>query len=196
MATPSDSARDNGLAAIVAGLDTRYRTLGEMVYEVIKEAILTGALRPGQRLRQEALAETLDVSRIPVRSALMQLEREGLVSFRAGRGAVVRTLSAGQVREIYELRELLEAHAVRKVMASMTPERLARLGDLAAQAAGRRRAPSSSTSARRSTASSTTPSTTRAWSRSSRSSGVPSGATCSGAESPRRPVSSTDTWSA
>ena len=134
MPTPSDPARDDGLAAIVAGLDTRYRTLGEMVYEVIKEAILTGALRPGQRLRQEALAETLDVSRIPVRSALMQLEREGLVSFRAGRGAVVRSLSAGQVREIYELRELLEAHALRKVMASMTPERLARLEDLATQA--------------------------------------------------------------
>lgn len=136
---PTAATKDDtvgGLTAVLAGMDTRYRTLGEMVYEVIKEAILTGALAPGQRLRQEALAESLDVSRIPVRSALMQLESEGLVSFRSGRGAVVRSLTVAQVREIYELRELLETHGLRKSMAVMTPERLARLKKLAAEADG------------------------------------------------------------
>lgn len=135
MTTSSDhTGGPSGLAAVMAGLDTRYRTLGEMVYEVIKAAILTGALAPGERLRQEALAETLEVSRIPVRSALLQLEAEGLVSFRSGRGAVVRSLTVAQVREIYELRELLEVRALRKSMATMTPERLARVTELAVHA--------------------------------------------------------------
>ncbi len=134
----SENASDNEvvqreLAAVVATLDTRYRTLGEMVVEVIREAIATGALAPGQRLQQETLASALGVSRIPVRSALMQLEAEGLVTFRPGRGAVVRSLTPDQVREIYEVRELLEVHALRKSMATMTPERLDRIRDLSQQ---------------------------------------------------------------
>ncbi|MEO6509402.1 MAG: GntR family transcriptional regulator [Nocardioides sp.] len=135
MSTSSgDDGSGSALAAAMAGLDTRYRTLGEMVYESIKSAILTGALAPGERLRQESLAASLQVSRIPVRSALLQLDAEGLVSFRSGRGAVVRSLTVEQVREIYELREVLEVRALRKSMATMTPERLARVADLAVHA--------------------------------------------------------------
>ncbi|MBO2464912.1 GntR family transcriptional regulator [Actinomadura violacea] len=125
--------RDTDLVADVAErLSSRYSTVGQMVYEIIRECILSGILAPGEWLRQEELAERIGVSRIPVRTALMQLEAEDLVTFHPHRGAVVRTLTVEQVREIYELRRLLETHALRKSIASMTSARAARLRDLGA----------------------------------------------------------------
>jgi len=116
---------------IVARLADGYRSIGEMVYEVIRQAIIGGAFAPGERLRQESLAAAIGVSRLPVRSALVQLESEGLVTFHPRRGAVVRSLTLAQIREIYETRELLESHALAKSMATMTPERLTQLRELA-----------------------------------------------------------------
>jgi DNA-binding GntR family transcriptional regulator len=118
---------------VVARLASGYRSIGDMVYEVLREAILSGAFSPGERLRQEALATAIGVSRLPVRAALLRLDAEGLVEFSPHRGAVVQTLSHAQIAEIYELRDLLETFALRKSMARMTPERIARLRDLAAQ---------------------------------------------------------------
>ncbi|MEV4889820.1 GntR family transcriptional regulator [Nonomuraea sp. NPDC050547] len=115
---------------VVGRMSAGYKTVGQMAYDVIRECIITGVLAPGEHLRQEELAERLGVSRIPVRTALMQLESEGLVSFHPHRGAVVRTLTVEQVREIYELRVLLESHALRKSIARMTSARAARLREL------------------------------------------------------------------
>ncbi|MGH9152562.1 MAG: GntR family transcriptional regulator [Acidimicrobiales bacterium] len=109
----------------------RYKTVGEMVLDVLRQAILGGTLPPGTRLRQDALAQELAVSRMPVRSALFQLASEGLVDFHPHRGAVVRMLSASQIEEIYEIRLLLESYALRRAFATMTPARLAALGELA-----------------------------------------------------------------
>jgi DNA-binding GntR family transcriptional regulator len=121
------------LEEVAARLTNGYKTIGEMVYEVIRESIVSGAFAPGERLRQEAIATAIGVSRIPVRSALMQLESEGLVDFHPRRGAVVRSLSIAQLHEIFELRELLEPFAIGKSIATMTPERAARLRSLAKQ---------------------------------------------------------------
>jgi DNA-binding GntR family transcriptional regulator len=77
------------------------------------------------------LAEKLGVSRIPVRSALFQLESDGLVELRPHRGAVVRALTPRQIDEIYDIRIQLESHALRLAMASMTVERLRQLSILA-----------------------------------------------------------------
>lgn len=118
------------IADVVARLSTRYRTVGQMAYEIIRECVLAGVFAPGERLRQEDLAERIGVSRIPVRTALMQLESEGLVSFHPHRGAVVRTLTVEQVREIYDIRLLLETHALRKSVDRMTSARAARLREL------------------------------------------------------------------
>jgi DNA-binding GntR family transcriptional regulator len=128
-----DDVGSSGLEAVVARLAIGYKTIGEMVYDVLRECIVAGVLAPGERLRQEALATSIGVSRIPVRSALMQLESEGLVSFHPRRGAVVRSLSVDQLREIYELREHLEPYALGKSMKTMTPARVARLKKLAAR---------------------------------------------------------------
>jgi len=122
---------DKRFVKVVDQLAGGYKTIGQMVYAVLHEAITNGAFAPGDWLRQESLAEAIGVSRIPVRSALLQLESEGLVTFHPHRGARVRTLSAAQIDEIYRLRELLESHALRLSMARMTPDRLERISELA-----------------------------------------------------------------
>jgi DNA-binding GntR family transcriptional regulator len=123
----------SSLEAVIARLASGYRSIGDMVYEVLREAILSGAFAPGERLRQEALATAIGVSRLPVRAALTKLDAEGLVEFSPHRGAVVQTLSHDEIVEIYELRDLLESYALRKSMERMTAQRVQRLRELAAQ---------------------------------------------------------------
>jgi DNA-binding GntR family transcriptional regulator len=122
---------DKRFGQVVDQLASGYKTIGQMVYAVLHEAITNGAFAPGEWLRQESLAEAIGVSRIPVRTALLQLESEGLVTFHPHRGARVRTLSPAQIDEIYGLRVLLEAHALRLSMARMTADRLAHMQGLA-----------------------------------------------------------------
>jgi DNA-binding GntR family transcriptional regulator len=117
--------------SIVDRNSRQFRTVGDMVYEVLREGILKGVFAPGERLRQDQLAEAIGVSRIPVRSALLQLEADGLITFHPYRGAVVNRLTSDEMREIYELRAVLEEYALRKAAGAMTPERLARLEQLA-----------------------------------------------------------------
>jgi DNA-binding GntR family transcriptional regulator len=112
---------------IISRHERQFRTVGDMVYNVLRDGILQGVFPPGEYLRQDYLAEAIGVSRIPVRSALMQLETEGLITFHPYRGAMINQLSAGEMREIYEMRALLEVAAMRKAFAAMTPERLALL---------------------------------------------------------------------
>lgn len=126
-------SKDTRFAEVVDQLAGGYKTIGQMVYAVLREAILSGAFAPGEWLRQESLAAAIGVSRIPVRTALLQLESEGLVNFHPHRGARVRTLSPAQINEIYRLRILLESYALRLSMTKMTPARLEVLHGLASQ---------------------------------------------------------------
>lgn len=129
---PADTARSaDPMRAIIDSAAKAYGTVGEMVYAVLREAILSGALANGMKLRQESLAAMIGVSRIPVRSALIQLEADGLVVFTPRRGARVRSLTADMVEQIFDARVLVECHALRKSMANMTPERAGRLAQLA-----------------------------------------------------------------
>jgi DNA-binding GntR family transcriptional regulator len=125
--------RVGAFRSIVDRHGRQFRTVGDMAYEVIREGILTGVFQPGDRLLQDALATQIGVSRIPVRSALMKLESQGLITFEPYRGAIVNTLTAGAAKEIYEIRAVLEAHALRKAMTAMTPDRLVRLEQLATE---------------------------------------------------------------
>ena len=85
-------------------------TAAMQVAEVLRDRIFQGALRDGSQIRQEAVANELGVSRIPVREALKQLEAEGLVRIMSHRGAVVSELSLDQIGELFEIREVLEVH--------------------------------------------------------------------------------------
>lgn len=101
-----------------------YKTRTQLVVETLREKILNGEIKAGQPLRQAALAEELNVSRIPVREALLQLEAEGLVSFEPHKGATATELNADQVDELFELRAMLEADLLAASIPNLTDEAL------------------------------------------------------------------------
>jgi DNA-binding GntR family transcriptional regulator len=84
------------------------KALADTVAERLRDTIFAGQLTPGDRLREEQLAGALDVSRGPIRDALLQLEREGLVVRRRNRGAVVASLSRADLEEVFSLRLAIE----------------------------------------------------------------------------------------
>lgn len=90
------------------------RSLADDVVDRLRDAILHGSFKPGEPLREEQLAAMLDVSRGPVREALVQLEREGLVLVRRHRGATVAQLSRSDLDEVYSLRLALERLAAQR----------------------------------------------------------------------------------
>jgi DNA-binding GntR family transcriptional regulator len=97
----------------------------DQVYAVMRERILEGELARGARLRQEALAEELGVSRTPLREALRRLAAEGLVEFLPNRGVQVTDLSPEAVRAAYEARLALEPGAARLAATRRPPAELA-----------------------------------------------------------------------
>jgi len=99
---------------------TAYKTMQEIVYDTIREAIQIGRYAPGQRLIADELAQELGTSRMPVREALRRLEVAGLVSITPHRGAVVSELSEQEIVEIYHIRAVLEGLAAR-LAASLLP---------------------------------------------------------------------------
>lgn len=107
-------------------MQPRSRTAHEYVRTELRAAILEGELSGGTRLLQSEIASQLGVSTTPVREALRDLATEGLVFFTAHQGAVVRTLSLEEVREIYELRMLLEPLLIRRVVGQIGEESLKR----------------------------------------------------------------------
>lgn len=98
-------------------------------YEAIRQAIVEGHYRPGQRLVEQRLAETHALSRTPVREALKQLDAEGLVHIEPNRGAVVRPLTLQDVEDLYELRAELEAYAARRAATRIDAAGLAEIDD-------------------------------------------------------------------
>ncbi|GAA6151211.1 GntR family transcriptional regulator [Pseudoteredinibacter isoporae] len=99
-----------------------HKTRSQLVVESIREKILNGEIKSGEPLRQAALAEELNVSRIPVREALLQLEGEGLVHFEPHKGATATEVSAEQVDELFELRAMLEAELLKHAFDSLTED--------------------------------------------------------------------------
>ena len=87
-------------------------TTQESALREIRRMILAGEFAPGEPIRQEAVADRLSVSRVPIREALKSLLTEGLVSYEAHRGYSVTELSADDFAEVYRLRDLLEAEAI------------------------------------------------------------------------------------
>lgn len=100
------------------------RSLGRDAAEHVRQAILFGHLEPGQPLREEVLANTMNVSRGPIREAFRILEREGLVVIRRNRGAFVAQLSAVDLDEILSLRMMLEDLAIRQLIQRDNPQHL------------------------------------------------------------------------
>jgi len=102
-------------------------TLRERVYHYLRQEILSGRAAPGSLLQEVPLAESLGVSRGPIREALGSLAAEGLVTITPRRGAVVTSLSKRDFLEVYEVREALEALAVRLAVPGMGHDQLLQL---------------------------------------------------------------------
>ena len=97
-----------------------YLPLREVVFNTLRQAILKGELKPGERLMEIALAEKLGVSRTPIREAMRKLELEGLVVMIPRRGAQVANITEKDLNDVLEVRITLENMAIEKACANMT----------------------------------------------------------------------------
>lgn len=107
-------------------------SLEHWAYSQIKESIITVALPPGSTLVEAQLADQLGVSKTPLRAALLQLEREGFVVSVPYKGSSVAPITLEAVRQLYQLREAVEAYAVYVAVTSFTAEDFAAVEELIA----------------------------------------------------------------
>lgn len=101
--------------------DTQY------AYSVVREAILQGQLRPGERLLVDRIGGEFGMSRTPIREALLMLESDGLVSSMPKRGTLVRTFTRREIDEIYRMRMILEGTAAKVAARHITGEQIRQL---------------------------------------------------------------------
>jgi DNA-binding GntR family transcriptional regulator len=98
------------------------QSLSAAVIERLRDKILSGELREGEQLRQDAIATEFQISRIPVREALSHLAAEGLITIVANRGAVVSALSPDEIMQMFETRAVLECYMLRCAIPNMKKE--------------------------------------------------------------------------
>ena len=123
-----DAIAENGIINLLAA--PTQRTLSDYVADQLRQAILSDKIKPGQRLVEQELAESMQTSRGPVRDALKMLENEGLVLRQPHRGAFVAELKHEDVIEIYTLREALENLAIRFAIRNASPGQVDELGKI------------------------------------------------------------------
>jgi DNA-binding GntR family transcriptional regulator len=124
------------LSRIAESVRGTFQSVEDMTQAFIREAIVQGVFPPGQRLNLDTIAESLGVSRMPVRASLRQLENEGLVRINHHRGASVSVLRPDEINEIYELRILLESYLLKLAMADLDDELVDRLETIAHELEG------------------------------------------------------------
>ncbi|HAS72817.1 MAG TPA: GntR family transcriptional regulator [Clostridiales bacterium UBA8960] len=105
-----------------------YKPLGEVVFEYLRNAILAGELKPGERLMEVTIADQLGVSRTPVREAIRKLEKESFVIMIPRKGAYVADLTKKDIMEVLEIRKELEGFAASLAAERMTLEERETLG--------------------------------------------------------------------
>ncbi|NOD34556.1 MULTISPECIES: GntR family transcriptional regulator [unclassified Ruegeria] len=109
------------------------QSLPEVIANDLRERILSGDLSEGETIRQEALAEEYDVSRMPIREALKRLNAEGLVQWANNRGGSVTKHSLSEIGEIFDLRILIEVDLFRRAIPNMTSADFARCDEILTQ---------------------------------------------------------------
>lgn len=105
----------------------RHQTLREKILETIRDAILKGSMKPGERVSEPDLAERFGISRTPIREAFRQLESEGYLQVIPRKGAVVASLSERDVEEFYAIKIILEGFAARMAAEKLTEKDIERL---------------------------------------------------------------------
>lgn len=95
-----------------------------IVYEDLKSRIINNSLKLGEPLNEGILSEELKISKTPIREALQQLEKEGFIENIPGKGAFVSLISIQDIREIFEIREILECAVIRRAAIKVDPEKV------------------------------------------------------------------------
>jgi len=108
-------------------------TLREKIVDFIKDAVVSGRLKPGERVPEQEIAENFGISRTPIREAFRQLESEGFISVTPRKGAVVSPITDKDVSEFYIIKSLLEGYAAGVACPKLTPKEIKRLEALNAQ---------------------------------------------------------------
>ena len=108
-------------------LGAKHANLDQKVYQILKTMIIERKLLPGEKIRQEKLAQELGISRTPLVAALKYLEHEKLVESKPRRGFFVRLFKKQEMISIFELREVLEGLAARRAAAQVTDGEVAQL---------------------------------------------------------------------
>jgi len=104
-----------------------HQTLREKILATIRDAILKGDLKPGEKVAEPELAERFGISRTPIREAFRQLESEGYLTVVPRRGAVVAALSERDVHEYYAVKSILEGYAAELAAKNLSGKELAKL---------------------------------------------------------------------
>ena len=107
-----------------------YLPLRDVVFKTLREAILRGDLKPGERLMELQLAAKLGVSRTPIREAIRMLEQEGLAVTTPRKGAEVAKMTLKDMEDVLEIRDALDELAVRIACQKITDEQLKQLEDV------------------------------------------------------------------
>ena len=105
----------------------KYLPLRDVVFQTLREAILRGTIKPGERLMEIQLSQQLGVSRTPVREAIRMLELEGLVNMTPRKGAAVAAISEKSLRDVLEVRRALDALSVELACERITEQELEEL---------------------------------------------------------------------
>lgn len=111
----------------------QWKTKTEMIYHILREAIVSGELKPGERIILRKIASDLGVSAIPVREAVKLLEAECLVDLSAYSEVTVSRFSEKDYRELFEVRILLESYAARRVVERLNEEFIQELDQIIAE---------------------------------------------------------------
>lgn len=115
----------------VAGLiQFDYKGKAELVYEKIRQAIMDGILKPGDKLETDQIAETLKVSRMPVREAIKRLQHEGFVEVKPHKEVTVAIVTIDQMRDVLSVRSALEGLAAREASTRIHSDELDQLRSL------------------------------------------------------------------
>ena len=115
------------MESLAAEGSSMFATAQQHAYSYVREKILSGDFPGGMRLDPAEIGQTLGVSRMPVREALRQLDSEGLIIMRPNRATLVTRLTPLEVEELFEIRAVLEALAVRFAVTKLTDDALSEL---------------------------------------------------------------------
>jgi len=111
----------------------KHLTLREKILESIRDAILSGQLRPGEKVTEPELAERFGISRTPIREAFRQLESEGYLTVIPRKGAVVISFTEKDIKEFYAIKSILEGYAARQACERLTGREIERLAAINAR---------------------------------------------------------------